>query len=59
MFFSFVLIVYVCVAGMSMLYKKKHIVLHLLQESFGHWSQGLKASMQDPKMQVAIVKRDF
>ncbi|XP_070840263.1 aprataxin [Chaetodon trifascialis] len=22
------------------------------QENFGHWSQGLKASMQDPKMQV-------
>ncbi|XP_028911876.1 aprataxin [Ornithorhynchus anatinus] len=22
------------------------------QESFGHWSQGLKTSMQDPKMQV-------
>ncbi|XP_070779087.1 aprataxin isoform X2 [Enoplosus armatus] len=24
----------------------------LLIESFGHWSQGLKTSMQDPKMQV-------
>nr|XP_040042671.1 aprataxin isoform X3 [Gasterosteus aculeatus aculeatus] len=23
-------------------------------ESFGHWSQGLKTSMQDPKLQVAV-----
>lgn len=27
-------------------------LLIILQESFGHWSQGLRASMQDPKMQV-------
>uniref|UniRef100_A0A8D0D246 Aprataxin n=1 Tax=Sander lucioperca TaxID=283035 RepID=A0A8D0D246_SANLU len=32
--------------------QKKHITLNLLQEGFGHWSQGLKTSMQDPKMQV-------
>lgn len=37
----------------------KHITLNLLQESVGHWSQGLKASMQDPKMQVDILKKDF
>lgn len=32
-------------------------IVIMLQESVGHWSQGLKASMQDPKMQVAIVKK--
>lgn len=32
-------------------------IVTMLQESVGHWSQGLKASMQDPKMQVAIVKK--
>ena len=36
---------------------KKHVTLNLLQENFGHWSQGLKASMQDPKMQVAVDKK--
>lgn len=35
-----------CFALMSML------PYNLLQESVGHWSQGLKSSMQDPKMQV-------
>lgn len=35
--------------------QKKHVSYNLLQESVGHWSQGLKTSMQDPKMQVAGV----
>lgn len=34
------------------IFSKKHVTLNLLQEGFGHWSQGLKASMQDPKVQV-------
>ncbi|XP_033976301.1 aprataxin isoform X1 [Trematomus bernacchii] len=38
--------------GTSMLHRKKIITLHFLQESFAPWSQGLKSSMQDPKMQV-------
>ncbi|KAL4640251.1 aprataxin isoform X3 [Arapaima gigas] len=32
---------------------KKHMdTPHKMQEASGHWSQGLKVSMQDPKMQV-------
>lgn len=45
-------------AGMSIILSdKKHVTLNLLQDNFGYWSQGLKASMQDPKMQVAVDKR--
>lgn len=36
--------------------QRKKLIEILLQETAVHWSQGLKASMQDPKMQVAIVK---
>ncbi|XP_049899993.1 aprataxin isoform X1 [Epinephelus moara] len=46
--------VYTCFSLVWLLvcFIKIHVALNLLQESFGHWSQGLKVSMQDPKMQV-------
>lgn len=31
----------------------------MLQECVGHWNLGLKASMQDPNMQVDLYKEDF
>lgn len=31
----------------------------MLQESAGHWNLGLKASMQDPNMQVDLDQEDF
>lgn len=54
--FSLVWIFFRACMSIILLYKK-HVTLNLLQDNFGHWSQGLKASMQDPKMQVAVDKK--